>query len=64
MTTVANKPDIEALRREYKIFSMDVLKRTMIRRAMAAANGNKALASELIGVNYRTFREWTKGKVR
>jgi len=61
MTAVANKPDIGALRKEFKIFTMDALKRTMIKRAMAAANGNKALASELIGVNYRTFREWTKG---
>jgi DNA-binding protein Fis len=61
MTTVANKPDIEVLRKEFKIFTMDVLKRTMIQRAMAAANGNKALASELMGVNYRTFRTWTKG---
>lgn len=53
--------DIPALRAEFKIQPLEAVKRKLIHRALKAAKGNKYLAADLLGVNYRTFRAWTQG---
>lgn len=50
-----------ALRAEFKIQPLEAVKRKLIHRALKAAKGNKYLAADLLGVNYRTFRAWTQG---